>query len=48
MVHINTFLAQASFSYDLYSVLDSHKAYTKQNKNTISALLFYWRSQQSM
>ena len=34
MVHINTFLAQASFSYDLYSVLDSHKAYNKQNKNT--------------
>ena len=41
MLHINTFLAQASLSYDLYSVLDSHKAYNKQNKNTISALLFY-------
>lgn len=48
MVHINTFLAQASLSYDLYSVLDSHKAYNKQHKNTISALLFYRRSQQSM
>ena len=34
MVHINTFLAQVSFSYDLFSVLDSHKAYNKQNKNT--------------
>lgn len=48
MVHINTFLAQASLSYDWNSVLDSHKAYNKQNKNTISALLFYRRSQQSM
>ena len=48
MVHINTILAQASLSYDLYSVLDSHKAYNKQHKNTISALLFYRRSQQSM
>ena len=26
-----------SLSYDLYSVLDSHKAHNKQTKNTISA-----------